>query len=99
MWLSILKIAIPLELLITVAAFALYLRRTKGPVAPPLILIALLLAMQSLNWFGPPPESAGPALYLTALAAFALATWVAHWVGGTRWHKREVGLAVPTWRR
>jgi hypothetical protein len=93
------SIAIPLELLITVAAFVLYLRRTKGPVAPPLILISLLFAMQSLNWFGPPPETAGPALYLTALAAFALATWVAHWVGNTRWHKREVGLAVPTWRR
>lgn len=92
-------IAISLELVLTLGAFVLYVRRTRGPVAPPLILISLLLAMQSIDWFGPPPESAGPALYLTALAAFALATWVAYWVGNTRWHKREVGLAVRTWRR
>lgn len=92
-------VAMPLEIALTLGAFVLYVRRTKGPVAPPLILISLLFAMQAVNWFGPPPESAGPSLYLTALAAFALATWAAYWVGNTRWHKREVGLAVPTWRR
>ncbi|WP_374405586.1 hypothetical protein [Pelagerythrobacter sp.] len=92
-------IAMPLETGLVLAAFALYVRRTKGPVAPPLILIALLLALQAINWFGPPPESAGPILYLSVLAAFGVATWAAYWTGNTRWHRREVGLAVPTWRR
>ena len=93
------EVAMPLEILLTLGAFALYVRRTKGPIGPPLILISLLCAMQAINWVGPPPVSAGPAFYLTALAAFALATWVASWVGNTRWHKHEVGLGVATWRR
>lgn len=92
-------IAMPLEIGMTIAAFALYVRSTKGPVAPPLILIVLLLTMQAISWFGPQPESIGPVLYLTALVVLGVAAWVAHWVGNTRWHKREVGLAVPTWRR
>jgi hypothetical protein len=63
------------------------------------ILIALLLAMQAASWFGPQPESIGPALFLAAMAVLGLTTWLAYWVGNTRWHLREVGLAVPTWRR
>lgn len=86
--------AITLELALIGAAFWWYLRRTKGPIVPPFVLLALLLAMQSVNWFGPQPEEAGLGFYLLALASFALAALVAAWVGSTRWHKREVGLAV-----
>lgn len=93
------QIAIPLELVLTVGAFAIYLRRTRGPAGPPIVLLALLLAMQAANWFGPQPQSAGAGFHLLALVAFGAATWAAWWVGETRWHKREMGLAVPTWRR
>ena len=92
-------IAIPLELGLILAAFLYYIRRTKGPIAPPLILLGLLLAMQAINWFGPPPAEAGIGLYLTALIAFLVPTLVAAWVASTRWHKREVGLAVASTRR
>ena len=86
-------IAIALELGITLAAFLWYIRKSKGPVMPPWILLALLLAMQSINWFGPEPQSAGIGLYLTALASFAIAAWVASWVGTTRRHINDRGLA------
>lgn len=86
-------IAIALELGITFAAFLWYVRKTKGPVMPPWILLALLLAMQSINWFGPEPQSAGIGLYLTALASFGIAAWVASWVGTTRRHISDRGLA------
>lgn len=92
-------IEIPLEIGITLIAFAIYVRRTKGPIAPPSILIAWLLAMQAVSWFGPQPESIGPALYLAAMGVLGFTTWVAYWVGNTRWHKHEVGLGVATWRR
>lgn len=92
-------IEIPLELGITIGAFAWYVRRTKGPIGPPLILLGVLIVLQGVNWFGPEPESAGLFLYLQALIAFALVTGIAWWVADTRWHKRQVGLAVPTMRR
>jgi len=84
-------IEIPLELGITLSAFYWYMRRTRGPVGPPLILLAVLLAMQAVNWFGPTPHTAGPALYISALASYAVATLLARWVGTTRWHKRARG--------
>ena len=92
-------IEMPLEILITVSSLAWYMRRTKGPVGPPIILIAVLLLFQAIDWFGPPPAEAGLQLYLTALLSYAIATALAWWVDDTRWHKREVGLAVPTMRR
>ncbi|MGB7374734.1 hypothetical protein [Pontixanthobacter sp.] len=85
--------AIILELGITLAAFLWYISRTKGPVMPPWILLAFLLLIQSINWFGPSPTEAGPALYLTALASFGLAAWIASWVGTSRRHKDDRGLA------
>lgn len=92
-------IEMPLELIITIGAFVWFVRRTKGPIGPPLILMAVLLIFQTIDWFGPPPEAAGPMLYLTALTSYAVVTGLAWWVAKTRWHKREVGLAVPTMRR
>ena len=91
--------AIPLELALIVGSFIFFMRRTRGPLAPPLILLGVMLAMQAINWFGPEPGAAGPALYLTALASFLVLTLLAGWVGSTRWHKREVGLAVASLRR
>ncbi len=84
-------IEIPLEIGITVAAFLWYVRRTKGPVMPPLILLALLFVFQAVNWFGPPPEQAGPGMYILALTSYGVATFFAYWVGTTRRHKRMRG--------
>lgn len=92
-------IEMPLEILITVSSLAWYMRRTKGPVGPPFILITILLLFQTIDWFGPHPQTAGLQLQLIALSSFAIATALAWWVDDTRWHKREVGLAVPTMRR
>ena len=80
-------IAMPLELLITFGALAWYARRTRGPILPITILGLLLLAMQSIDWFSPPPAEAGLQLYLTALAGYTVASAVAWWVGTTRQHK------------
>ena len=84
-------IAIPLELVITVGAFAWYLQRTRGPIAPPMILMALLLAFQAFNWFGPVPQEANLFFYAQALLAYGVATLFARWVGNNRWHKRARG--------
>jgi hypothetical protein len=87
-------VAIPLELGLTLAAFAFYLRRTRGPVGPPAVLIGVMLLLQAINWFGPHPESAGPFLYLQALLAFGVMTALAVWVGENRWFRKRGGLAL-----
>ncbi|AOL94751.1 hypothetical protein [Porphyrobacter sp. LM 6] len=87
-------IAVPLELGLTIAAFAFYLRRTRGPVGPPMVLLAVMLLFQAINWLAPVPASAGPLLYLQALIAFALMTALAVWVGENRWFQKRGGLAL-----
>ena len=89
-------IAMPLELGITLAAFAFYIVRSRGPLGQPLILLAVLLAMQAINWFGPEPEVAGPALYLQALLAFGVATGLAAWTAHNRFFVRRGGLAASS---
>ena len=91
-------IAIPLELAITLLAFAWYIRATKGPVGPPLVLIGAMLLLQAITWFAPEPTVMSVWLPITALVAFAILTMLATWVGRTRWHKRQTGLAVASAR-
>lgn len=86
-------VAMPLELLLTGGAFAFYVRRTRGPIGPPLVLLAVMLVLQAVNWFGPHPEEAGAFLYLQALVAFAILTALAAWVGENRWFQKRGGLA------
>lgn len=93
-------IEIPLELGITLGAFIWFMRATKGPIVPPLILMGFMLVFQAISWFGPQPTEYSIALPLTALFAFGLLTALAYWVGTTRWHRNEVGLGVaspPLW--
>jgi hypothetical protein len=87
-------IAMPLELALTVGAFLFYVRRTRGPAGPPVVLLAVLLLLQAVNWFAPHPAAAGPFLYLQALIAFAVLTGVAVWVGENRWFRKRGGLAM-----
>ncbi len=89
-------VAIPLELAFVFGALAFYLRRTRGPAGPPLVLGGVMLLFQLVNWFAPHPESAGPFLYLQALFAFAVLTALAAWVGENRWFRRRGGLATST---
>jgi hypothetical protein len=90
-------IAMPLELALTIGAFAFYVRRTQGPPGPPFVLLAVLLLLQAVNWFGPHPEEAGAFLYLQALFAFGLVTLIAFWVGTNRGIKLRRGLAWSPW--
>lgn len=92
-------IAVPLELALTLGAFAWYIRATKGPLGPPLILIGTMLLFQAINWLAPQPTEYSVLLPLMALFGFGVITALAFWVGRTRWHKRQVGLAVPSMRR
>jgi hypothetical protein len=87
-------IAIPLELGMTAGALAFYVRRTRGPAGPPLVLAGVMLLFQLVNWFAPHPGSAGPFLYIQALVAFGALTAVAAWVGENRWFRKRGGLAM-----
>ncbi|MFZ1743440.1 MAG: hypothetical protein WAT93_11320, partial [Pontixanthobacter sp.] len=91
--------AIALELSVVLLAFFWYTKRTKGPVMPPLILLGVLLLMQAINWFGPEPAEAGLGLYLTALVSYGVAAAIAKWVGETRRHIHDRGLAASGARR
>ena len=92
-------IAMPLELAITIGAFVIYCRSTKGPTGPPAILLGVMLLFQAVNWFGPQPTDFSWWLVVEMAFAFTVITVLALWVGHTRWHKRQVGLAVPSVRR
>jgi hypothetical protein len=89
-------VAIPLELGLTLGAFWFYLRRTRGPMGPPAVLVGILLLLQAVNWFAPHPEAAGAFLYLQALFAFAILTALAVWVGENRWFQKRGSLAFGT---
>ena len=88
-------IEMPLELLLTLGALAFFLvrtrgvlvyfvARTRGHLVPPLILGALLLLFQAVNWFGPEPEAVTPALSYAGFFAFGVLTIAAWWLGQVR---------------
>lgn len=86
-------VAVPLELGLTLGAFGFYMRRTRGPMGPPAVLLGMLLLLQAVNWFAPHPAEAGAFLYLQALLAFAILTALAVWVGENRWIQKRASLA------
>ena len=89
------EVAMPLEILITLAAFLFYLRRTRGPAGQPVVLLVALVVFQGINWFGPEPTEAGLFLHAQALLAFAVLNGLAVWVGENRQFLRRGGLAAP----
>lgn len=93
------NIEMPLEIGLVLLAYWFYISRTKGPVIPPLILLAAMLLFQAINWFGPQPERAGVGMYLSVFLSYAILTAMAFWVQSTRWHKNQRGLAVASVRR
>ncbi|RYY36977.1 MAG: hypothetical protein EOP59_14145 [Sphingomonadales bacterium] len=92
-------VEMPLELGLTGLAFWFFLSRTRGPVGPPLIMLAVMLLFQAINWFGPQPDAYSVALPLTALVSYAILIALARWVGTTRRHERAAGLAMGSYRR
>lgn len=90
---------IPLELSLIAVCFLLYLRNTRGPAGPPLILLAVMLLFQAINWFGPQPTEYSLALPGMALVSYAVLIALARWAGSTRRHRRAAGLAMDTLRR
>lgn len=92
-------IEMPLELGLVGLSFWFYLNRTRGPIGPALILLAVMLLFQAINWFGPQPAEYSIAMPLTALLSYAVLIALAHWVGKTRRHKLAAGLAMASARR
>lgn len=92
-------IAMPLELGLVALAFWFFLRRTSGPLGPPLILLAVMVLFQAINWFGPQPTEYSVLLPLMALISYVVLIALARWVGTTRRHRRAAGLAMGRLRR
>jgi len=84
-------IAIPLELGLIFGALAFYLSRTRGPILPVILLGAVLLAVQAINWFGPEPDAVTVGTSLMAFVAYGLCTAAAWSLGMTRSRKHSRG--------
>ena len=89
-------IAMPLEIGLVLGGLYFYLKRTRGPAGPPMILCLTLLTLQAINWFAPHPTEANLFLHLQALIAFGVLTLMAAWVGENRQFVRRGGLAAPS---
>ena len=89
-------IAMPLEIGLLLGGLYFYLRRTRGPAGPPIVLALALLIFQAINWFAPHPAEANLFLYVQALFAFGILTLLAAWVGENRQFVRRGGLAAPS---
>jgi hypothetical protein len=79
-------IEMPLELGLLFGSIWLYARARRAArksFALP-VLIGVLLLVQAINWFGPPPVAVDAGLWGLALFVFALATILASWVARTR---------------
>lgn len=77
----------PLELGLLFAGFAIFLAATKprgttGKIVPWLVL-AVLLALQAFNWFGPPPADANT-FSIMGLAAYLALVPLAWWLDRSR---------------
>ena len=77
-------VEMPLELALTFGALAFYLSRNRGPALPAIVLAAILLALQAINWFGPVAAEVTTATSYLAFFAYGVATLAAWWLGKTR---------------
>jgi hypothetical protein len=79
-------IEMPLEIGLLLASAYLYARaKPAADKSWPLpMLVAILLLVQAINWFGPPPAAVDVGLWGLALFVFLMATILASWVARTR---------------
>lgn len=82
-------IAMPLELVLLLGSACLYAISTRATDRRRalLILVAVLLLLQAVNWFGPPPVAVDAGLWGLGLFAFTLAAILASWVARNRVHR------------
>lgn len=84
------EIAMPLELGITFGALIFYIVKTRARTNSTRLALGLLalvlLTVQVVNWFGPPPEQPTAATALFVLGTYAALCLLAAWVGSTRQH-------------
>lgn len=81
-------IEMPMELGLTFGALIWFLMKTRatnsmGRLAPA-VLALLLLTIQVVNWFGPPPEQPNASAAMLVFGTYGLMTIVAWWVARTR---------------
>lgn len=76
-------IEMPLELVLTMGCLALYARATGGMRPALWALAALLLALQAVNWFAPPPSVVDAQVTWVAWFAYGVATLGAYWAART----------------
>lgn len=89
-------VAMPLEIGLVIGSLIFYVRRTRGPAGPPLVLLLVMLALQAINWFAPAPTEVNIFLHLQALIAFGVLTLLATWVAENRKFVRRGGLAASS---
>ena len=79
-------VAMPLELVLLFASAGFYALLTQPCNRSPgfVILIATLLLLQAINWFGPPPTTVDAGFWGLALFAFAVVAILASWVARAR---------------
>jgi hypothetical protein len=75
------RIEMPLELAIAFGALWLYARARHPAMARVVLLGAVLLLLQAVNWFGPVEPQVTAATSLLAFFAYSLATLAAWWMG------------------
>lgn len=76
-------IEMPLEVGITLGALWWYAKVRQPARLPVLTLVAVLLGLQAVNWFGPVEPEVTAGTSLLAFFAFGLATVLAWWMGKT----------------
>ncbi len=74
-------VEMPLELAMTFGALWLYVRARRPQLHRALVLAALLLVLQMVNWFGPVATEVTPGTSYLAFVAFGAVTLAAWWMG------------------
>lgn len=77
-------IAMPLEIGVTIGSAWLFAQATHGPSRPLILLVAVLLALQAFNWFGPVPAKVDAMMSVMGYLGYTIATALAWWVAQNR---------------
>lgn len=80
------SIEIPLELVLTIGALWIYVRKIKPKSTPLLMLALVMLALQLFNWFGPVEPQVTTGTSLLAFFAFGIVTLLSWRVASTAQH-------------